>query len=706
MQRRWSLHYAANAANAGKLTSSRPTGGDRIDAPLPETEDPLPRDDYDTDGLRVTGKLGMWEKNLRTGSVQWSRDTDDLLGLPPGAARRSLDVLLGAIAPEEQDEVRAALQGSVHTLDHHQVEYRWRRPDGRELLVRNEWSVQPDEEGKPAVMRGVLLDVTHRTKARRALSRQTELLEMLYSVAALANEAATLDRALLGVLARVCAFGGWPAATAYRISDHTPGVLEPAGAFHVSDPVRFEALRAAVSGARVGRGDGGPGLVLARGEPAWTHDLRRYAPLSVAEAAMAAGLRAVLDLPVLVGSKTVAVIELFSYEEQAPTGKHMEALALVAAQLGRVFERERSAKEQRASEARLEQILESMPIGVYVMDAEGRPTFANRYALAMRGSGPETALVRPYGLYVAGTEQPYPDSKHPLFRALAGESSMVADMEFRPRAQPGEPAPKPIPIEISGSPVFDERGRVAYGLVAFYDISERKKIERMKDEFISVVSHELRTPLASIQGAIGLLENGVLGDLGPEALEMARIAGDGSRRLLRLVNDLLDIQKLESSSPSLHPGPLQLAPILERVVAASKPYATTLSIRVELDDEAAGVKVLADADRLAQVVQNLVSNALKYTPPGERVRVAAARRAGRVRVAVEDRGPGVPEAFRKRLFQKFSQADASDARQKTGTGLGLAICRAIVEKLGGTIAYEPHPDGGARFYFELPELEE
>jgi signal transduction histidine kinase len=139
-------------------------------------------------------------------------------------------------------------------------------------------------------------------------------------------------------------------------------------------------------------------------------------------------------------------------------------------------------------------------------------------------------------------------------------------------------------------------------------------------------------------------------------------------------------------------------------VAASRPHATALGIRLDLDDAAPDATVCADADRISQVVQNLLSNALKYSPPGERIRVLATRTAAGVRVSVEDRGPGVPEEFRRRLFQKFSQADASDARQKGGTGLGLAICKAIIDKLGGTIGHEPVLGGGARFYFELREL--
>jgi signal transduction histidine kinase len=185
---------------------------------------------------------------------------------------------------------------------------------------------------------------------------------------------------------------------------------------------------------------------------------------------------------------------------------------------------------------------------------------------------------------------------------------------------------------------------------------------------------------------------------------MARIARDGCGRLLRLVNELLDLQKLEHGPPALHPQPLALGPLLETAVAASRPHATAHGIRLELHDLCPGARVVADADRLAQVVSNLLSNAVKYSPAGEVVLVRATRGRTHVRVAVEDHGPGVPAEFRRGLFQKFSQADTSDARQKGGTGLGLAICKMIVERLEGTIAYEPGEPSGARFYFELPEI--
>jgi signal transduction histidine kinase len=671
-------------------------------------------DDIDAYGARFTGALGFWEGDLATGTVQWSGDIDDILGLPRHGTEPSLALFLQSIVPEEREGVAEALRGSItNRFDHHHVEYRCRRPDGREVVVRNEWSVECDESGKPTLLRGVIQDVTLRRHAKAALTRQTALLELLYAVATRANAADTLEQALQTALDRICAFGGWPAGHVYLVADSEPRDLLPTSVWYAADGPRFAALRAAAEHTRVAPGVGMPGHVARLGMPYWSADLRSQPPLPTTVAAMAAGIRAALCVPVLVGTETVAVLELFASDDRAPDQMLMAAMNHVGTQLGGIFERKRSADALRESEARLRQILESMPIGVFVMDAQGRPYFSNTYARSInrpepssrpdpdRPKGPPSSDRIPVGphddAYIAGTDQPYPAARHPLQRALAKESSVVADIEIRP---PG----RRIPLEVWGSPVFDERGRVAYALSAFYDISERKKVERMKDEFVSVVSHELRTPLTSIQGAIGLLESGVLGPLSDEALEMARIARDGCGRLLRLVNELLDIQKLELAKPTVHPQPLALGPILEAAVAASRPYAAALGVRLDLEDGAPGAVVLAESDRLSQVVTNLLSNAIKYTPEGERVRITATRGAGRVRVTVEDHGPGVPEEFRGSLFQKFSQADASDNRQKGGTGLGLAICKMILEKLDGTVAYEPVAEGGARFYFELPEL--
>ena len=259
-------------------------------------------------------------------------------------------------------------------------------------------------------------------------------------------------------------------------------------------------------------------------------------------------------------------------------------------------------------------------------------------------------------------------------------------------------------FECYTAPVHD--GELLYGRAWYYrDITERKAVERMKSEFIGVVSHELRTPLTSIRGALGLINGGVVGDLPPRAREMVAIAHKNSERLVRLINDILDIEKLESSGLSLDLKPLSLAELAAQAVEANGAFAAQFGVSLVLAQPLPAALIAADADRLMQVLANLLSNAAKFAPRDSCVEVALAIRGGSACVSVTDHGAGISEAFRARIFQKFAQADSADTRKKGGTGLGLSIVKAIVEAHGGEISFTSAP-GCTTFTVALPLIHE
>ncbi|WNG15849.1 ATP-binding protein [Cystobacter fuscus] len=233
--------------------------------------------------------------------------------------------------------------------------------------------------------------------------------------------------------------------------------------------------------------------------------------------------------------------------------------------------------------------------------------------------------------------------------------------------------------------------------------AKQRQVELMKSEFVSTVSHELRTPLTSIRGSLGLLEGGILGELPPQAQDMVRIARTNTERLIRLINDILDLEKMESGKLDFQLEPLELGTLLAQAVEAHQGYAEECGARVELALAAPGARALVDGDRFLQVLANLLSNALKFSPRGERVTLRLERVGSRLRVSVEDHGPGIPESFRARIFEKFAQADGSDSRRKGGTGLGLSITRALVTQLGGTLDFVSREGVGTTFRVELPE---
>jgi signal transduction histidine kinase len=234
------------------------------------------------------------------------------------------------------------------------------------------------------------------------------------------------------------------------------------------------------------------------------------------------------------------------------------------------------------------------------------------------------------------------------------------------------------------------------------DILQLRELEQLKSAFVSTVSHELRTPLTSVRGALGLVLGGAAGETSPKTRDLLRIAHQNTERLIRLINEILDIEKLESGHIQLRREPCDLAGIARTTIAALDAYASEHGVSVELEPVAGPVMLHADADRLVQVATNLVSNAVKFSPSGSVVRVGVAADGPVARLTVADRGPGIPVEFQSRIFGRFQQADHSGSRAYGGTGLGLAIVRSITELHGGTVRFETSPGAGTTFIVELP----
>ena len=251
-------------------------------------------------------------------------------------------------------------------------------------------------------------------------------------------------------------------------------------------------------------------------------------------------------------------------------------------------------------------------------------------------------------------------------------------------------------------PNLDGDGSVIGVFVLLTDVSELKKLDRMKSEFVSTVSHELRTPLTSIRGSLGLLAAGIAGSLPNEARDLLGIAQKNCERLINLINDILDIEKIESGDMAVELARADLMQLVEDAVKHNVGYAAEREVRLAIVERVAEAPVEVDALRIAQVMANLLSNAAKYTPAHGTVEVMVRRELAGFRVLVKDYGPGISPTFRARLFPRFSQNDASDTRRVGGTGLGLAISKSIIERCGGSIGFESTPGHGATFFFDLP----
>lgn len=347
----------------------------------------------------------------------------------------------------------------------------------------------------------------------------------------------------------------------------------------------------------------------------------------------------------------------------------------------------------KASEAQLRLITDAVPAFIGYVDRAGRLRFHNK--AIEHWLGRDTAQIEGRTLQ----ELLGPDA----YRAMAsGVDDVLAGREVHTGFSLAVNGDKVMDVSAQLVPRRRSSGEVSGYYLLATDITALNEVGRLKNEFVATVSHELRTPLTSIRGSLGMLAAGVTGALPDKARQLVTIAMENSERLVRLVNDILDSEKLRADKVEMNIRDMDLGPLVERAIRENEGFAGTYGVRLRYAADANVPRVAGDSDRLLQVVTNLISNACKFSPQGGEVEVRLQNARGRVELSVSDRGPGVPEELRGRLFERFAQLDSSDARRRSGTGLGLSISRSIIQRLGGDIKYLARDGGGSTFYFHLP----
>ncbi|HWS72601.1 MAG TPA: response regulator, partial [Thermoanaerobaculia bacterium] len=256
-------------------------------------------------------------------------------------------------------------------------------------------------------------------------------------------------------------------------------------------------------------------------------------------------------------------------------------------------------------------------------------------------------------------------------------------------------------VEYSATPMRDEAGEILGAVITFRDVTEKRAVQRMKDEFVSTVSHELRTPLTSIRGALGLLAGGLLTKSPEKGQRMLEIAVSNTDRLVRLINDILDIERIDSGKVVLSKSRCTPNDLLQASLDVMRPLADKAGVAL-VEGAVDPVMIWADSDRIIQTLTNLLSNAIKFSPAGATVTVSAACEREDIVFRVADQGRGIPADKLESVFDRFQQVDASDSREKGGSGLGLTICRSIVRQHGGDLRVESTLGAGSTFSFSLP----
>jgi PAS domain S-box-containing protein len=358
-----------------------------------------------------------------------------------------------------------------------------------------------------------------------------------------------------------------------------------------------------------------------------------------------------------------------------------------------------AAKEKLAQEM-FHHAVESCPSGMVIVDGVGRIVLVNIETERLFGYrrdeliGQQVDILVPAWLRGQHAQYRSEHARHPTPRHMGAGRELFGLRKDGTEFQ----------VEVHLTPITTGEGLMVLSVIV--DISERKRLDRLKDEFVSTVSHELRTPLTSISGSLGLLVGGAAGTLPESAARLLKIAQSNSQRLVRLVNDILDVEKMKSNQATFNFILVGARALVEKAVEADRAFAEGYGVRIVLDAASTACEVYADPDRLGQVIANLLSNATKFSPPNGQVSVAIHNHDGAVRISVRDHGSGIPADFKPHIFEKFAQADATDAGRKGGTGLGLSIAQQIMIRLGGTISFEDAPGGGTAFHLDLPSRDQ
>jgi PAS domain S-box-containing protein len=558
-------------------------------------------------------------------------------------------------------------------------------PEGRVLELELSLS-RRQKSGHSLAVRCLLRDVTQQKHRESRLALQLAISQIV-------GENASGESAGMRILEALCVSQGWELGIAWLVNTE-PMHLEFGTAWGAPGQQAEDLIQQSMD-LTLANGSELPERAWKEGRPVWIADLAAASSGSRVAQALQHDMVSGWAVPVRAANKVLAVLEFYTRFRLLEDREALAAVEIAAASLGQLLAR--TQESGRVDDLRRQQeiLMDAVTDGICGLDREGHVRFANPAAWRLLGAPSDALAGKPLHELLHASA--------PLDRAC-GEDCPLRKAAARPVSAAGEENffradGSSFPAEYVLTPIHGH-GSFSGWVLSFRDISQRYALDRMKDEFISTVSHELRTPLTSIRGALGLLTSGMLGELNDKASSLLRIALTNSDRLVRLINDILDLERIQSGREPLAFRPLQLADIVRQAIEDIQPVADAAGVKLLHD--ATKAEITGDPDRLLQVITNLLSNAVKFSPANSPVSVMLRPGVTGVILSVIDHGRGIPADKLEAIFGRFQQVDASDARLKGGTGLGLAICRTIVLQHSGRIWAERNPVRGSTFRIFLP----
>lgn len=531
------------------------------------------------------------------------------------------------------------------------------------------------------------------TTARRA---DLAVQETIFEVSRILASALSTEEAVDGVLKVLANHFEWSIASFWQVNAAEDG-LECRGFYSAMAVPDFESLTRTIT---LQKNVGLPGRVWQTCSPHWVEDVAVDPNFPRQSAALKDNLHGGFAFPIIFGDQFLGVFEFFSEKIEPLSKKKTSTVDILAVELGQFFQRQKLEEKAKISQSRFDQLVGSIDDVFFIFLPDFSKMFYVSPAYERIWGRPKSDMDANSMAFMDGILE---DDREKVLQVVSTFPNFrpgdFAEVEYRVIHTDGTLRWVNVRAFPSVDPITQE-ARIC-GTVR--DITRQKDAERRVNEFYSTVSHELRTPLTSIRGALGLLEGGKAGELSARGKQLVEMGRRECERLVRLINDILDVRKVEAGKLELKTENIRPSEKIQQILNTMHSYAhdrdVTLKSQIDCDTE-----VIADPDRFSQILTNLISNAVKYAPQYSDVLVSTRQKGDMVRFSVTDTGAGISKDNQSKLFKLFQQVDSSDSRPKEGTGLGLAICKALVEQHGGTIGVDSEEGKGSTFWFDVPAV--
>lgn len=625
----------------------------------------------------LKGHTAAWQWDIQKNTAFFSPHFKHLLGYEVDEFPGTIESFEKSLHPADHDRVIKIIQSHCARPASFKTDFRLRTKDGEYRWFDGIAQVSCDSQGQPLMMEGSITDITEHKRVQQRLAMQ-------YAVTQALTNSHDLHEASLKILPAICeplslAFG------AVWVEDASKEFVRCLGTW--SSPAEgMPEFEKQTRSLHFYRGCSLPGRIVKTGMATWIFDVCQDDNLARQEVAIKANLHTAFGFPIMLEGETFGVLEFFTHERVLMEEPLLQMMADIGPLVGHFIKRKQAENELRQSEELKGAILESATDSIMRLNEQGDILSFNSSTCKMFGYSAAEMLGKGIEELVPGLVQELTNNK---FNVASQFTGIKKDREnFAIEVNLSR-------LGLEGQPMF---------VCIIRDITERKKIEEMKNEFITMVSHELRTPLTSIKGAISLLLERDNLDAS-DSKKLLDIAYKNCERLIRLINDILDVEKIEAGKMDFKFERVNLKDLLQETVKANSQFADKFKVHFKIE-QIINAPILGDYDRLTQVVTNLLSNAAKFSHENGQISISLVPFDHKFRVIIRDYGAGLPLEFQPKIFGKFVQVDSSTVRGVSGTGLGLNICKAIIDKHQGHLGFISKEGEGSTFYFDLPDIED